>query len=101
MSCCQPTRKEFLEGKLSNFRAFLTEHCSNDEERGVIASFSTVASVMPYLLQAAALRASDGTGKALEDSIATLEARFTKANDDAFKVKLRRYINMFCDVVTS
>ena len=99
MSCCQPTRKEFLETKLTNFRAFLEEHCSTDEERGIVASFSTVDSVMPYLLQAAALRAADAAK--LEQSIASLESRFSKATDEAFKVKLRRYINMFRDVITS
>ena len=99
MSCCQPTRKEFLETKLANFRAFLEERCSTDEERGIVASFSTVDSVMPYLLQAAALRAADAAK--LEQSIAALESRFSKAADEAFKVKLRRYINMFCDVITS
>ena len=99
MSCCQPTRKEFLETKLTNFRAFLEEHCFTDEERGIVASFSTVDSVMPYFLQAAALRAADAAK--LEQSIASLESRFSKATDEAFKVKLRRYINMFCDVITS
>jgi len=54
---------------------------------------------MPYLLQAAALRAADAAK--LEQSIASLESRFSKATDEAFKVKLRRYINMFCDVITS
>ena len=54
---------------------------------------------MPYLLQVAALRAADAAK--LEQSIAALESRFSKAADDAFKVKLRRYINMFCDVITS
>ena len=99
MSCCsQMTRKEFLEGKLQNFRAFLTPFCTTDKNKARLEGFKNLDSVMPYLLQAAALsKAGNGAEAAAVEAFC---AEFPGA-DDAFRQKVARYLSMFSDVLTS
>ena len=99
MSCCQSVnRKEFLTQKLTNFRAFLEPHCVTDELKTRFNEFKDLDSVMPYLLQCVAMSRLGTLDTAVESFLATFPA---ESIDEPFKVKLRRYICMFVDVLTS
>ena len=96
MSCCQPSRTEFLTTKLTNFRQFLVASCAmSEEEIKQLDNFNSVDSAMPYLLNAVLLRSS---GK-LDDAIDAL----CKGKDlkPGVRETLGRYMTMFCDVLTS
>ena len=100
MECCgtRPTRAAFLEEKLRNFRAFVAPHCDTKEKQLRLNEFASVEAVMPYLLQALALRQA-GT---LDQAVDAFVAEFGNVPEpDAFKAKVGRYIDMFCDVLTS
>lgn len=97
MSCCQPTRAEFLATKLTNFRLFLESACETEDEKAKLIMFSSTDSAMPYLLHALSLRQS-GT---LDASIETMCKNLMKKEVPGFREKLGRYINMFCDVISS
>ncbi len=92
------SRAVFLEEKLKNFRAYVAPHCDTKEKQQRLADFASVDAVMPYLLQAVALRQA-GT---LEQAVEGFTAEFVNVPEpEAFKSKVRRYIDMFCDVLTS
>ena len=96
MSCCQPSRTEFLATKLTNFRQFLEASCvMSEEESRYLDKFNSVDSAMPYLLNAVLLRSS---GK-LDNAIDSL----CKGKDlkPGVREKIQRYMTMFCDVLTS
>jgi hypothetical protein len=96
MSCCQPSRKAFLEEKLKNFRTFLEPHCGTEELKGRLKEFSEVDSVMPFMLQAVALKAAGQ----LDGAVAQFCDNFPNG-DVAFRTKVGRYFHMFADVLTS
>ena len=100
MSCCvEPkalTKGEFITAKLKNFHAFIEPHCSTEDQKKVLATYTTVEDVMPFLLQVVA---AHRLGK--QDALLnTFCASFPSA-DDAFRSKLSRYMNMFCEVLTT
>ena len=104
MECCSTaphpatvSRKAFLEQKLKNFRAFLEPLCVTDAQKARLAEYSDIESVMPFLLQALALR----TAGTLPAAISSFTAEFTAPDQPAFHAKVERYISMFCDVLTS
>jgi hypothetical protein len=99
MECCSgaPTRAQFLAAKLKNFQAYLEPLCSNDEQRARVKEYATVDAAMPFLLQALALRSAGG----LDGAIETFTAEWKVDDVAAFKVKVGRYINMFCDVLST
>ena len=100
MDCCTPatvSRKDFLEQKLKNFRAFLEPLCVTEAQKARLAEYNDVEAVMPFLLQALALR----TAGTLPAAVNTFTAEFTAPDQAAFHSKVERYINMFCDVLTS
>lgn len=102
MECCSTaattiSRKSFLEQKLKNFRAFLEPLCTTDAQKARLAEYNDVDSVMPFLLQALTLK----TAGTLTIAINSFAAEFTPPDAEAFRTKVERYINMFCDVLTS
>jgi hypothetical protein len=102
MECCSTaasaiSRKAFLEQKLKNFRVFLEPLCITDAQKARLAEYNDVNSVMPFLLQALALR----TAGTLTTAINSFVAEFTPPDAKAFRTKVERYVNMFCDVLTS
>ena len=100
MSCCEPmNRKAFLESKLSNFRAFIEPHCSTDELKARLNEFKDLDSVMPYLLQCIALYNLGQLDTAVDGFIAAFPA--ASQENQAFTTKLRRYLAMFVDVLTT
>ena len=99
MSCCEPaaiTKADFIAAKLKNFRAFVEPYCATKEQREALKTYDSVDSVMPYLLQAIA---AQRVGQS-EVILAKFYSEFPSA-DDAFKVKVGRYLNMFCEVLTT
>ena len=99
MSCCQPTeRKAFLEEKLRNFRAYLEPHCISDEHKAHLTKFKDLDSVMPYLLQCVVLSKAGQLDSTVEQFCQTLPA---SAESNAVVAKVKRYMNMFVDVLTS
>lgn len=100
MNCCENiTRKEFLVQKLTNFRMFLEPHCSTDELKEQLNQFQDIDTVMPYLLQCVALSRVGQLDAAFENFVSSFPAE-TQA-DEAFRAKLKRYLAMFVDVLTS
>jgi hypothetical protein len=103
MECCSsaqkpPSRAEFLAQKLKNFQAYLEPLCSSDAQKAKVKEYATVDAAMPFLLQALALRSAGG----LDSAIETFTAEEWKVDDvAAFKAKVGRYINMFCDVLST
>ena len=99
MSCCQPTeRKAFLEEKLKNFRVFLEPHCATDEHKAYLTKFKDLDSVMPYLLQCVVLSKAGQLEAAVDEFCHTLPASTER---EAVVAKVKRYLNMFVDVLTS
>ena len=100
MSCCAaapPTTKaEFLTAKLKNFRGFVEPYCTTAEQTAALQSYNSLDTVMPLLLQAVAAQRL-GLGNELVDQFC---AKFP-ASDDAFRVKVGRYLAMFCDVLST
>lgn len=97
MECCTPSKADFLEQKLKNFRAFLEPFVKTPEQKEKLVPYKDMNSVMPLLFQALALR------KASPDSLqATLDSMARELDMDAeAQKKLRRYMDMFCDVIIS
>jgi hypothetical protein len=94
MSCCETvSRKDFMEQKLKNFRAFLEPHCTTEELKAYLAKFSDLDSVMPYLLQCVVLHKAGQ----LE---ATVDQFCTSLPGNEVTAKVKRYLNMFVDVLT-
>lgn len=99
MSCCQPTeRKAFLKEKLGNFRAYLEPHCVSDEHKAYLTKFKDLDSVMPYLLQCVVLSKAGQLEAAVDEFCHTLPASTER---EAVVAKVKRYLNMFVDVLTS
>jgi len=97
MSCCETlSRRDFLEAKLSNFKAYLEPFCTTEELKSKLTEYSSLDTVMPFLTQAIALK---HVGQ-LETSVQTFCDAFPGA-DEAFRTKVGRYMNMFVDVLTS
>jgi len=95
-ACCSTlSRAQFLEQKLKNFRAFVSPLCLTDDQKARLTEYDSVESVMPFLLQLVALKRS-GTLAATLDSFAE-----DLKGDAAWRAKLGRYADMFCDVLTS
>jgi len=91
-------RKAFLEEKLKNFRVFLEPHCVSDELKAYLSKFHDLDSVLPYLLQCVALHKAG----LLDSSVETLCEELPVCEDRPAVVdKIKRYINMFVDVLTS
>jgi hypothetical protein len=101
MSCCtetpmMPTKKEFLESKLKNFRAFLEPHCTTDPLKQRLASLQTIEDVMPYVLQVTAMSKA-GQSELLVEQFCS---EFGNINEE-FRHKVRRYLEMFVTVLGS
>ena len=97
MTCCsQLTRKEFLETKLRNFKAYVEPFCISETTRARLNSFQDLDTVMPYLLQAVALSRAGQ----LDAAVDSFCAEFPEAPQE-FRVKISRYLSMFVDVLTS
>jgi hypothetical protein len=100
MDCCgkPQSRAAFLEEKLKNFRAYVLPYCDTKEKKERLAEFGSVEAITPFLLQAVALRQA-GT---LDQAVDAFASEFRNAPEpEAFKAKVRRYVDMFCDVLTS
>ena len=101
-SCCavpQLSRAEFLQQKLTNFKAFVEPYCSEDKQKARLQEFSSLDAVMPFLLQALALKKAGALEPALEKFTQEF-APFKDTNaEQAFKSKVLRYVDMFCDVL--
>ena len=100
MSCCtEPTaitKADFITAKLKNFRAFVEPYCASAEQRAALTTYDSVDAVMPFLLHAVAAQRMGQT----EALLSKFCASFPSA-DDAFKAKISRYLNMFCEVLTT
>ena len=97
MTCCsQLTRKEFLETKLRNFKAYVEPFCTSETTRARLNSFQDLDTVMPYLLQAVALSKAGQKDTAVNSFV----AEFPGATPE-FRDKISRYLSMFVDVLTS
>ena len=97
MSCCDKlTREQFLAEKLANFRRYIEPHCTTEEHKNALATYTTLDSAMPHLLQAVAVSA---TGS-LDSLVDTFCSKF-KSTPEGFREKVSRYINMFVEVLTS
>jgi hypothetical protein len=100
MNCCSPiSRKDFLDTKLANFRAFIEPHCTTGELKERYEEFKTLDAVMPYLLQCVVVSKAGQLDSAVEAFCAQFPAEVSK--DEAFRTKLRRYFAMFVEVLTS
>ena len=100
MSCCEPqSRKDFLSNKLANFRTYLAPYCTTEELKQRLAEYNDMDSVMPFLLQAIALKQ---VGQ-LDTSVQSFCDAFPVPTEDAeaFRTKVGRYMKMFVDVLTS
>ncbi len=100
MSCCEPqSRRDFLNSKLANFRAFVAPYCLTDELQQRLAEYKDMDTVMPVLLQAVAMKQ---VGQ-LESMIQTFCDAFPVPGEEreAFDTKVGRYITMFVEVFTS
>ena len=86
-----------MEAKLRNFRAYIEPLCVSEQQKALFATFKDVSSLTPYLLQALSLRAAGQLEKAIDE----LCKGFAAEDPAAFRVKVGRYITMFCDVMTS
>jgi len=84
---------------LANFRAYLAPYCTTEELKQRLTEYTGVDSVMPFLLQAIALKQ---VGQ-LDSSIQSFCDAFPVPAEEveAFRVKVGRYMNMFVDVLTS
>ena len=98
MSCCEqtPTKKEFLESKLKNFRAFLEPHCGTELLKQRLASLQTLEDVMPFAIQATAMSKA-GQGDAL---VSQFCAEFGEVSDE-FRSRVGRYLALFVEVLGS
>jgi hypothetical protein len=104
MECCSgvtTSRAEFLTLKLSNFKAYLEPFCATEDQKATLHEYATLEAAMPFILQAVALR-SAGAPLPVEAFVSkfSLEDK-SQADRAAFANKVERYINMFCDVLTS
>lgn len=102
MSCCSttpaPTRAEFLDQKLKNFRAFVAPHCATPAAQDHLKTYSSIEAAMPLLLKAVAAERL-GQSDALVDKFC--ESLTIDAKDlPAFREKAKRYLAMFCEVLT-
>ena len=104
MECCSTaatakpvSRKAFLEQKLKNFQAYLEPLCTTEKQKARLAEYNDVDYVMPFLLQAVALK----TAGTLPEAVRAFTAEFSPPDPEAFHAKVERYINMFCEVLTS
>ena len=99
MSCCQPTtRRAFLEEKLKNFRKFVAPLCLLDEHKAYFDKFNDLDNAMPYLLQCVALQKAGKLDDAVDHFCAALPAC---QNMPAVVDKVKRYLTMFVEVLTS
>ena len=102
-SCCaesQPSRAEFLHQKLQNFRAFIEPFCTQEKNKTRLQEFSSLDAIMPFLLQALALKKAGVLEPALERFTQEF-APFTEGQEEAFRAKINRYVTMFCDVLAT
>ena len=98
MSCCtEPkTRAEFLTAKLKNFRAFVEPYCATAEQKEALQSYNSLDTVMPYLLQAVVAQRLGLAADVLDQFCAKFPA-----SDEAFRLKVGRYLAMFCEVLST
>lgn len=90
------TKMDFLEEKLKNFRTFLGTHATTPELQKELTQFATVEEVLPFLAQLIPLYKAgqmDLIIKGFSDKFGT--------TDEAFKTKVGRYIECFCETMTS
>lgn len=98
MNCCSetpPTKKEFLETKLKNFRTFLGPYCETETLKQRLASLATLQDVIPYLIQATAMSKA-GQSELLVEQFC---AEFGPLVTEEFRTKVRRYLEMFITVL--
>lgn len=99
MSCCEAlSRRDFLEQKIKNFRAFLEPHCSTEELKAHLSRFADLDSVMPYLLQCVVLHKAGQLAPIINTFCEKLPA---SPDLDAVREKVHRYMCMFVDVLTT
>jgi hypothetical protein len=84
-----------MEEKLKNFRNYLEPHCVSDEHKAYLTKFKDLDSVMPYLLQCVLLHRAGQLDSTVEQFCQTLPA------SSEVVIKVKRYMNMFVDVLTS
>jgi cytochrome P450 len=93
------TTQGFLEQKLRNFRAFIEPHCATEQQKAKLKQYDSLDAVMPFLLQAVAAEKLGQTD--------ALVAKFCDGFQvDAetlppFRAKVRRYLDMFREVLTT
>jgi hypothetical protein len=104
MSCCEPahsspapTKEAFLTTKVQNFRTFLAPHCRTPELQAVLERYKSLDDVMPYLVQVAALVKAGQTAMVVDQVCDP----FGPSADEAFRARVRRYVEMFADVLTT
>jgi hypothetical protein len=104
MSCCEPahpsvapTKEAFLTAKVQNFRLFLAPYCRTPEHQAVLERYTSLEDVMPYLLQVAGLVKAGQTDLVVNQVCEP----FGTSADDAFRTRVRRYVEMFADVLTA
>ena len=96
MKCCSPIdRKSFLEEKLGNFRTYLEPHCKIDEHRAYLGKFADLDTAMPYLIQCVMLHKAGQLVATADQFLGGFEIPAEVA------VKIKRYLFMFVDVLTS
>lgn len=100
MSCCEPqSRKDFLNSKLANFRSYLAPYCTTEELKLRLTEYNDMDSVMPFLLQAIALKQVGQLDTSVQSFCDAFPVPTVEAT--AFRTKVGRYLNMFVDVLTS
>ena len=101
MSCCDKTesKQEFLEQKLKNFRAFVEPYCLTELQKDTLAQYSSLEAVMPSLIKAIAAQRI-GQSEALLNQFC---AGFSMESEEAvaFRAKVKRYFDMFVEVLTT
>jgi len=88
-----------MQQKLQNFHAYLAPFCTTEEQKARLDKYRDMDAVLPFLLQAIALKKA-GTLTAMLDSYIA-EFDIAEAEREAVRAKVGRYIDMFCDVLIS
>ena len=102
MSCCAPTpltATAFLEQKLKNFRAFVEPHCTSPDMKAALTQYDSVDAVMPFLLKVLAAEKL-GQSELLLDKFCE-GFSVEEAGRVAFRAKVKRYLDMFREVLST
>jgi len=101
-SCCEiaptvpKTKAHFISEKLKNFQTFLLGYATTPELKAEVGQFERVEQVLPYL---ATLVPIYKAGKM--DLIVKGFCDKFETSDEAFKTKVARYVECFCETLVA